>query len=264
VTVPLEDLPSVARRAWTRLADEARAILGDDLVAMWGYGGTTFPDRSRRPGDLDTIEVVRIQPDERAKERLRRAESEIARDEGVDWDVWYLLEADARRAEPPPDALDPGERLTSWAIDRAHWLAGRCVPLAGEAPEQVVTPPAWDEIEAALDRELEHLERHVAEGDDDPVEATYAIGNGSRILRAIETRDVAVSKRGGGAWALEHLPDRWHPAIRAAGRASDGEATPEDEAALREAMAPFVAIVRERLPRAEPRPDGSEPRWSGE
>jgi hypothetical protein len=262
VTVPLEDLPPVAQRAWTRLRDEVSAILGGDLVAMWGYGGTTFPDRSRRPGDLDTIVVVRAEPDEGAAERLRRAEADVAKDEGIDWDVWYLLESDARRGEPPPDVLDPEDRLTSWAIDRAHWLAGACVPLAGPPPERIVPPPAWEEIETALDRELEHLERHVAEGDDDPVEATYAVGNGSRILRAVETRDVAVSKRGGGRWALEHLPERWHAVIHAAARASDGEATPEDEAALREAMAPFVAMVRERLPRS--RPEGEPPRWSGE
>ena len=46
---------------------------------------------------------------------------------------------------------------------------------------------------AALSRELEHLERHVLEGDDDSFEATCAIWNGSRILRAIENHDVAVS-----------------------------------------------------------------------
>jgi hypothetical protein len=69
----------------------------------------------------------------------------------------------------------------------------------------LVPAPTWSAIEAALSRELEHLERHVEEGDDDPVEATYAICYGSRILYAIETGDVAISKRAGGMWALEHV-----------------------------------------------------------
>ena len=115
----------------------------------------------------------------------------------------------------------------------------------------------------ALSRELEHLERHVYEGDDDPVEATYAVWNGSRILRALETHDVAVSKRAGGTWALEHLPERWHEAIRAADRTYDGEGSDRDAEVLREAMAPFVEMVRERLPLLEPRAPGEPPRWGG-
>jgi hypothetical protein len=47
-------------------------------------------------------------------------------------------------------------------------------------------------------------------------------------------------------WALEHLPERWHGAILAADRCYDGAGTEEDEEVLRGAMAPFVAMVRER------------------
>jgi hypothetical protein len=64
-------------------------------------------------------------------------------------------------------------------------------------------------------------------------------------------------------WALDHLPESWHGAIRAADRAYDGEATPRDAEVLRSTMAPFVAMVRERLPLVDPRPAGSRPRWSG-
>lgn len=222
--------------------------LGDDLTALWGYGGTIFPDRSRPLGDLDTFAVLERVPDERTRGELERVESEIAGEHGIDWDIWYVRVADAERSESPPHALDPGRRLTSWAIDRAHWHAGWYVNLSGRAPEGLVPAPTWSEIESALSQELEHLELHVEEGDDDPFEATYAILNGSRILYAIETGDVAISKRSGGRWALQHLPERWHEAIRAAGRAYDGEATPPGVEVLREDMASFVAMVRERLP----------------
>jgi hypothetical protein len=263
MTVRLDQLPITAAQAWVRLGDEARTSLGDALTALWGYGGTVFPDRSRRLGDLDTVVVLERVPDERTTRHLEQAEAEIAREHDIDWDIWYVLAAGAARAEPPPHALDPGRRLTSWAIERAQWHAGHYVNLFGRAPEGLVAPPTWAEIEAALSRELEHLERHVEECDDDPFEATYAIWNGSRILYAIETGDVAISKRSGGMWALEHLPERWHEAIRAAGRTYDGEATPRDAEVLRESMASFVAMVREHLPLVDPRPPGEPPRWSG-
>jgi Domain of unknown function (DUF4111) len=248
MTASLDELPIAASDAWSRLRDEVRRSLGDDLTALWGYGGTIFPDRSRRVGDLDTFAVLERVPDERTTGKLERAEAAIAREHGIDWDIWYVLAADAGGSEPPPHALDPGRRHTSWAIDRAHWLAGRYVNLSGRAPEGSVPAPTWPEIEAALSRELEHLERHVEDGDDDPFEATYAILNGSRILYAIETGDVAISKRSGGMWALEHLPERWHEAIRAADRAYDADSTPREADVLRESMAAFVAMVRERLP----------------
>jgi Domain of unknown function (DUF4111) len=263
VTVSLDQLPVAAAQAWARLRDETRGILGNDLTALWGYGGTIFPDRSRRLGDLDTFAILERVPDERTIRKLEQAQAEIASEYGIEWDVWYVLATDARRSEPPRDALDPGRRETSWAIDRAHWHSGCYVGLAGRRPEESVAAPAWAEIEAALSRELEHLERHVEEGDDDPFEATYAIWNGSRILYAIETGDVAISKRAGGTWALDHLPESWHDAIRAANRAYDGEANPGDAEVLRSTMAPFVAMVRERLPLVDPRPAGSRPRWSG-
>lgn len=263
MTVPLDQLPITAGQAWARLGDEARKSLGGDLAALWGYGGTVFPDRSRRLGDLDTVAILERVPDERTTRNLEQAEAAIAREHDIDWDIWYVLASDAARTEPPHDALHPERRLTSWSIERAQWHAGHYVNLFGRAPEGLVPPPTWPEIEAALRRELEHLERHVEEGDDDPFEATYAIWNGSRILYAIESGDVAISKRSGGMWALEHLPERWHEVIHAAGRAYDGEATPQDAEVLRESMAPFVAMVREHLPLVDPRAPGEPPRWSG-
>ena len=263
MTASLDELPIAASLGWSRFRDKTRRCLGDDLTALWGYGGTIFPDRSRRLGDLDTLAVVERVPDERTKQRLEQVEAEISQELGIHWDIWYVLAADAVRSDPPSHALDPERRRTSWAIDCAHWWAGRYVSLSGRVPERLVPAPTWLAIEAALGRELEHLERHVQDGDDDPVEATYAICKGSRILYAIETGDVAISKRAGGMWALDHLPERWHEAIRAAGRAYDGEAKARDEEVLRDAMAPFVAMVRQHLPLDDPPSPGEPPSWSG-
>jgi len=263
VSVTLEQVPEVARNAWTRLRDELEAILGNDLVAMWAYGGTTAVEGPPRSADLDTYVILRRPIDEQTAQTIEDAHAAIAGQAGVAWDAWYVLEEDARRSEAPRHAYREERRDTSWAINRAHWLAGRYVQLFGQQPSNVVPPPTWSELEVDLGRELEHLERHVAEGDTDSYEATYAILNGSRILRALKTGDVSISKRSAGQWALEHLPMRWHAVLRAAGRAHDGQAAPEDAGLLAREMAPFVAMVREGLPTATPWTDEAQARWSG-
>jgi hypothetical protein len=147
------------------------------------------------------------------------------------------------------------------AVCRAHWVAGQYVPLHGRSPEDLVAPPTSAELHRDLDRELEHLERHVYEGAAaDPFEATYTIFNGCRILRTLETGSPVISKRSAGDWGLANLPPRWHEAIHAAGRSYDGAASPEDNEVLRETMAPFVEMVRQRLPAKQHR--SGAPRWS--
>ncbi|HET6745337.1 MAG TPA: aminoglycoside adenylyltransferase domain-containing protein [Candidatus Limnocylindria bacterium] len=261
-SVSIDEVPQPARTAWLRLRDELQVILGDDVIAIWAHGGTTFTSDPPRSGDLDTYVILRS-VDQRAAQRTADAQDAIARDLGVEWDTWYVLAGDALRPDAPQHAFQEERRDTAWAVNRAHWLAGRYVQLYGLEPAELVPVPTWAELEADMSRELEHIERHVLEGDTDPYEATYALFNGSRILHSLETRDVAISKRAAGTWALEHLPDRWHPALRAAMRAYAGEATAEDEALIAAEMPPFVAMVRERLPyTGEPTPE-PRPRWSG-
>ena len=246
IGMDLDRVPDRARDAWIRLRDELRAILGDDLVALWAYGGTVSADPSASFGDLDTFAVVRQPIDAETAHAIDEAEAAIERDAGIEWDAWYVVDADARQGAMPRHAWR--DRLNeSWAIDRAHWLAGRYVLLHGAGPAEVVSPPTAAELNEALRAEVDHLERHVEAGDTDPFEATYAFLNGSRIIRAIETGDVAISKREAGPWGVEHLPDRWHPAVQAAMRAYEHEATAEDEATLAREMAPFVAYVGERM-----------------
>lgn len=263
MSVPLEQLPEDALSAWTRLRDQLEAILGDDLVAMWAYGGTTAVDGLARSADLDTYVIVRSSLEEPTAKRIEEAQAAIADRGGVEWDIWYVPEDDARRRDPPRHAFREERRDTSWAINRAHWLSGRYVLLHGREPGSVVLPPTWPELEVDLDRELEHIERHVVEGDTDPYEATYAILNGSRILRSLESGDVSGSKRSAGQWALEHLPERWHAVLGAATRSYEGGAGPEDVDLLAREMEPFVAMVREHLPAATPVTDDAQPRWSG-
>jgi hypothetical protein len=261
--VSVDEVTQVARDAWLRLRDELLAVLGDDLVAIWAYGSAVAPDRPLRAADLDTHVIVQRRPDVETARRIEDAHDTIERESGHEWDTWYIVADDARRPEPPPHAFREGRRDTAWAVHRAHWLAGKYVQVFGQEPADIVPSPTWPELEADLDRELEHIERHIDEGDTDPYEASYAILNGSRILHSIETRNVVLSKRAAGTWALEHLPARWHAAIRAADRAYDNQATAEEAELLASEMGPFVAMVRERLPAGGEPPAEGRPRWSG-
>jgi hypothetical protein len=275
VSIPIDELSDVTRTAATRLHDEVVAIVGADVVAAWVDGGSTFADRPRnRTSDVDMVVVVdRVDVAERQSEvwradlesrpaRLVAAQGVLADQLGVDYDVEYLLESEMAGGALPSDAFSERRVRTMWPVVRAHWLAGQYVHLSGKRPEDLVVAPSRAELERALDREIEHLERHVHEGDAaDPYEATYAVGNGCRVLFTLATGSPVISKRSAGDWGLAHLPEEWHPAIRAAGRAYDEEASPADRELLRDNMAPFVAMVRAHLPVTEPRPPGP-PRWS--
>ncbi|HEX6656080.1 MAG TPA: aminoglycoside adenylyltransferase domain-containing protein [Candidatus Limnocylindria bacterium] len=260
MTLSLDTIPIPARDAWLRLRDALLAILGDDLVSIWAYGSVIGADRPSRPADLDTHVILRRPPDPVTAQAIEDAIDGIGR---VEFDVWFIGLEDARRNEQPPHAFKEGRRDTSWAIHRSHWLAGRVVTIHGLEPSDVVTAPAWQDVVGELDRELEHIERHVKEGDTDPYEAAYAILNGSRILRSLETHDAVLSKREAGAWALEQLDDRWQRALRAALRAYDEQSTTEDAQLLAREMAPFTAMVRAELPPADGRSANDPPRWSG-
>jgi hypothetical protein len=262
-SVTLDDLPEAPRKAWIRLRDELQAILADDLIAIWAYGSTIGADRPQRPADLDTHVILRHRPDVHTANRIDAASKAIAASAGLEWDAWYVALDDARQPDPPPHAFREARRDTSWALHRTHWLASRFVPVHGPAPAAIVPSPTWAEVEGDLDRELEHIERHVHEGDTDPYEAAYAILNGSRILHSVATHNVVLSKREAGTWALEHLPERWHPGVSAALRAYDEQATPADVELLAAEMARFVAMVRERLPMTDGSRRGGRPRWSG-
>lgn len=261
MTADTQPLPA-ARAAWLDLRDRLVSVLGDNLVAMWAHGGMTVEDDPPHGGDLDTHVILARRPDDATARGIAEIHETIGKAHNVEWDTWYVLAEDARSSEPPSHAWHEGRRDTSWALHRAHWLAGRYVNLYGPDPDEMVTPPDWEELRGELDRELEHVERHIFEGDTDPYEAAYAFLNGSRILRSLATRNVVSSKPAAGAWALEHLPARWHDAIRAALRTHAGQRTVDDADLLATEMAPFVSFVREQLPTNKRPPDGV-PRWSG-
>ena len=273
--LPTSALPPTALSAAEHLRSALLSVLGRDLVAMWVDGGTTFPDRPLTTGDLDvSIVLADVTPDERdpnlwrsdptsRPSRVIAERRAVERAHGYDIDANELVLDEMGGHDRPGAAFVSARRLNVWPIVRAHWLAGQYVHLHGLRPEDLVVAPTAEDLRRSLSREVEHLERHVHEGDAaDPYEATYAVCTGCRVLYALATGSPVVSKRSAAAWGRANLPERWHAAIDAAGRAYDGAASPEDHELLRRTMPSFVEMVRGHLPLSKPRAPGQLPRWS--
>ena len=275
MALSIDQIPPPAAETGRALRDGLTGILGEDLVALWIYGGTTFPGQGGASGDLDVCGVVTgLAPEERdpaqwmalpdsRPQRVLALQEDLEHRYGLLVDAIYVCADDARSGRAPGDAFCLPRLLSCWAVDRAHLLSGQYVPLHGPRPEDLIGAPTPEEIRHALDRELEHLERHVYEGDAaDPAEAAYGLLNGCRILFTLDTGSPVISKQDAGAWGLEHLPTAWHGPLAAARRVHGGRASARDADVLQEALRPFVELVRRLLPATEPRPPGP-PRWSG-
>src|SRR5439155_2994405 len=95
-TVTLDDVADAPRTAWRRLRDELRAILGDDLVAMWAHGGTIAAGRQPRAADLDTYGIMNRRPEEVTAQKIEAADDASAQEQSVEGDVWYVRADDGR------------------------------------------------------------------------------------------------------------------------------------------------------------------------
>lgn len=235
-------LPQNLHSLCTAFLRELNRILDDKLAAVYLHGATVFPETGAT-GDIDCHVLLREPPDEQERRTLAELHQALARDFpplGGELDAYYILMADARQAAPPRHQLRPEIVDGSWALHRAHMLAGRCIVLWGPEPQQVLPPPTWPELDQALQGELEYVQQHL---DRYPA---YCVLNLCRLLFSYTTGDVVISKRASADWALEAL-SQWRPAVEAALRAYDGLATTQDEALLRSQVRPLFHFARRRI-----------------
>ncbi len=244
------------RQAFTALRDELTDLLGEDLVALWGYGAAVSPEPPARLGDLDTHGIFVRPPSPETAAKMDEARQRVDAEHGVEMDSWYILLDDARGTAPPAHLLNPRLVDTSWALHRSHWLAGRYVLLHGALPSEIVQRPSWEEVEAGLDHELQDAEQGLIRDRSQPF-ASYAVLNCCRVAFSLERRDAALTKRESARWALGALPERWHEAIRAAVRWYDREEAPGDDRLLSDACRSLASHVRAMFPPTEGRRAGS-------
>jgi hypothetical protein len=217
------------------------AAFGTDLRALYLYGAVTFPE-TEGISDLDYHAILVRRPTAAQQAALRELEARLASDHppyGGDLDGWIILLDDARRSAPPSHLLLPELSDGSWALHRAHWLAGQCVILHGPSPADIVPEPAWDELRAALICEL-----NFAAGDHGDA---FAVLNACRIIRSVATGDVVQSKFGSAWWALQNLPGEHGPAISAAMATYRGAGTDDDARRLASGRAAIMALAAHEL-----------------
>lgn len=227
------------------LTQGLRRILGDKLYAAVIYGAAAFPD-AVPTGDIDFHVILTAPLTEHERSQLDALHTALARDFpplGAEMDGYYILLADARGATPPQSQMWSGATDFAWALHRAHMLAGRCIVLHGPDPRDTLLPPAWAELEAALDAELAFVEEHLSQYPD------YCILQLCRLIYSNETRKVVVSKAHAAAWAWEDLP-QWRPAIAAARRSYAREATPADRELMRAELPALYTLAVARIARA--------------
>ncbi len=212
------------------------------LVGAYIYGAAAFPD-SVPTGDIDfhVILAAPLTPGER--EALEALHQELGRrfpPLGVDMDGYYLLLEDARGTAPPRSQMWANAVDHSWALHRAHILAGRCIVLHGPDPAEIYPPASWPEIEVALFSELDYVERHLGDYPD------YCVLNLCRLIYSFETRDVVISKAFAAEWAMEALPS-WRRAVDVALATYPGQATAEERQFLVTEVEELLIFARARI-----------------
>jgi hypothetical protein len=218
-------------------------IFADGLASFFLYGAVAFdrPEGWRIDFDFHVLLHRPLDDSDRAGVDALYADVGKRSELGRDLDGYFVLLADAAGSDPPLHQLDPTVRDESWALHRAHVLAGRYFLVTGIDPAGIVVPAQWSELEAALRAEMAFVDTH-------PEAPAFGILNGARILASFANRDVVMSKYQAGQWALASLPGEWHNAVHAAMRCYARTAAEGDERVFEESWAPFIAYVNRSLP----------------
>ncbi|UCC16495.1 MAG: DUF4111 domain-containing protein [Dehalococcoidales bacterium] len=231
------DLPISVQEICNKLVDGLEEIIGQTLYGIYMYGAVVFPD-SGPITDIDCHVILGEPLNDRNRKDIFRLYSELADSYpplGSELDVWYILFEDVRKSSPPYHQLKPGMRDESWALHCAHIRAGRYITLFGPEPDEIFPPPSWEEITVALDHELEYIKKNLKY-------PAYCVLNLCRIMYSLQERNVVVSKRFSGSWAVDKFPE-WSPVIQAASRTYEGKNTKADKNRLQAEMERFLEFA---------------------
>jgi hypothetical protein len=222
-------------------AEGLTRILGGKLYSAYIHGAAALPD-AVPTGDVDFHVVLESSLSENEKSRLYELHDRIAGEFpplGVDMDGYYILLEDARRAVPPRSEMWDLATDRSWALHRAHLLAGRVIVLYGPVPGEIMKPPEWDELKTALDWELSYVRDHLLEY------PHYSILQLCRLVYSYETKNVVISKAEAAAWGENALVD-WGVNIGLARKAYAGRAGPEEYRLMRSGLEDLLDTARKR------------------
>lgn len=226
--------------------DGLELILPGKLYGAYVYGAVAFPD-DLPTGDID-FHVILTEPlDDGERSRLYEMHDRLAREYpplGVDMDGYYILLSDARRRQPPRSEMWQRATDQSWALHRAHILAGRVIILRGPEPKKIYQPATWQELNRALQKELRYVEEHLVEY------PGYSVLQLCRLIYSYQTRDVVVSKAQAAEWARTALPE-WKRYVELATKWYAGQTSPEGQRFMIEGLEDLLAAAILRIEKAK-------------
>jgi hypothetical protein len=228
-------------RAYT---EGLRLALGCKLHGLYVYGASVFPE-TVATGDVDFHAILEDSFADSERAAVLALHETLAIQFpplGAELDSYYLLLEQARQSGLPTHQLQTDIVDKSWALHRAHMLAGRCVVLYGPDPSTIFPVPTWPEIEEALAGELAYVEKHLDRYPD------YCILNLCRLMYSYRTGDVVTSKAAAGVWAATEFP-QWHQLIELANRSYAGKSTDQDRETMRADVKDLLAFAHQQIQR---------------
>ena len=241
----------------------SKAILGDNLVGVYLHGSAAMGCFNAKKSDVDLIVVVERDVSDEVKRAfmdMAVALNARAPEKGIEFSVvtrdvcrpfvyptpFILHFSVAHLKWYSADPADYVKRMNGTDIDlAAHFtvIRARGMCLYGEAIDDVfgeVDPEyyidsIWNDVKDA--------------GAEIATNPTYVILNLCRVLAYLENR-LVLSKKEGGAWGLETLPERYRGVIQTAlGDYTSDAQTAWDDACAREFAAVMIGRIKTLLQR---------------
>jgi len=213
----------------SRFAEISKETLADRIAGIYLHGSAVMGCYQPKKSDLDFLIVVNDVLSDAEKRRFmdRLLELDhICPGKGIEMSI-VTKDVCSPFVYPTPFILHYSRMHTEWyrrdpedyirkmnGTDKdlaAHFTVirsrGRCLyglsvkDVFGEVPEQAYTNSIWDDVSGA--------EEEITEN------PMYLILNLARVLAYLKDRKV-MSKKEGGMWALEFLPEKYDPLIRSA------------------------------------------------
>lgn len=224
----------------TALAGGLANILGKRLVGVYLGGSISMGDFVQATSDFDVLIVTEghlapkaISAIDDLHRRLAMEYPDAQRLEG-DYAPRHLLVPQGTSAPVPgfhSEQFEPDVQEIMLSADNIANMRDSGIAVYGPPADTVLPPVTPDDVRAAVLAMLNEEPSLCASEED----AAAEVLNLARSLCALETGQPA-TKSQGAVWALAHLDEQWHEAVRRAEAIRHGESVAADDARLRTAL----------------------------
>jgi len=211
----------------SRITEAARDILGEALTGVYLHGSLAMGCFNPEKSDIDLILVINGEMTDRQKRWFMEVVEELnaqAPKKGLELSV-VREEVCRNFVYPTPFELHFSPAHLKWWQDEPEDYIRR---MKGTDPDLaahftilrkygvVLTGASLEDVFGEVPREayLDSIRRDVENAPEDVLaDPVYVLLNLCRVAAYVE-ENLVLSKRQGGEWGLEHLPEKYHPLIR--------------------------------------------------